>query len=226
VSLTDETGRLHVEHAVARAEELRDRLRRFVQPRGDERVLDVGTGVGGVALAIAPLVREVVGVDVSEERLRHAREAAPANVAFQQADATKLPFEWAEFDLTCCSRTLHHLRRPEIAVAELARVTRRGGRVLVIDQLAPIDPLVAIELDRFERVRDPSHARLLPDGDVRAFFEANGLVLLRDQRLVEPRELDWYLDLAGCSGGERDRARRLAPAAAERVEIGWYLFRR
>jgi len=79
--------------------------------------------------------------------------------------------------------TLHHARRPELAVAELARVTRLGGRLLVADRLASVDPLQAIELDRSERERDPAHTRFLPDADMRGFFDANGLVLVRSEVL-------------------------------------------
>jgi SAM-dependent methyltransferase len=210
----------------ARAAELAERVQRFVQPAGDERVLDVGTGVGALALALAPFVREVVAVDVSPERLQLARQRAPANVSFVEADARRLPFERAAFDLAATMRTLHHVARPEYVVAELARVTRPGGHLLVVDQLAPVDPLVAIELDRFERTRDPSHARLLPDIDLRHLFEANGLVLLRARVDEESRDLESYLDLAGCEGDARERARTLAPRAADRVEVGWYFLRK
>jgi SAM-dependent methyltransferase len=212
--------------ADARADALAERLRRFLQVRGDERVLDAGTGVGALAFALAPLVREVVAVDIVPERLDVARERAPANVSFVEGDAIALPFELASFDLAATLRTLHHVHRPELAVAELARVTRSGGQVLVIDQIGPIDPLAAIELDRFERARDSSHTRLLPDGDLRALFEANRLVLLRAQFEREPRELDAYLDLAGCAGDARERARQLAPADPYTAELAWYLLRR
>jgi SAM-dependent methyltransferase len=113
----------------------------------------------------------------------------PGATAFV-GDPTALPYERGSFDRACIVDTLHRVRRPELVVAELARVTRLGGRILVVDRVAPIDPLPAIDLDRQERERDPSHARFLPDADLRGLFDANGLVLLRSQF---ERETGWYL---------------------------------
>jgi ubiquinone/menaquinone biosynthesis C-methylase UbiE len=213
------------EHAAQQVEMVREQLRSFVAPTGDERALDAGTGAGTLALALAPLVREVVGVDVVPELLERARRGAPANATFVDGDATKLPFEDGSFDLSCCRRTLHHIARPERAVAELTRVTAPGGRVLVDDQIAPVDPLAALELDRFERARDPSHTRTLPDIDLRHLFEANELVLRRTHVQTHRRELDYYLDLAGCEGDARERARQLSPGGPDAyvAESAWYL---
>jgi SAM-dependent methyltransferase len=208
-----------------RADALAARVRDFVQLSGDERALDAGTGAGALAYALAPLVREVVGVDVVPELLDQARAGAPDNVTFADGDITALEFERGSFDLAATLRTLHHVQRPELGVAELTRVTRPGGTVLVIDQVAPTDPLAGLDLDRFERARDPTHTRTLPDVDFRQLFEANGLVLLRAEFVPETRELDPYLDLAGCEGEARERARALAPPDYG-VTIGWYLLRR
>ena len=208
----------------ARAAELEEKVVRFVAPTGDERALDSGSGAGALAFALAPHVREVVAVDLVPELLEQGRKRAERfpNVSFAEGDATKLPFELASFDLVGSLRTLHHIARPELAVAELARVTRLGGRVLVVDQIAPVDPLVALELNAFERARDPSHARALADIDLRHLFEANGLVLLRSEYEREPRDLDSYLELAGCEGEARERAATLAPPNYA-AELGWYL---
>jgi SAM-dependent methyltransferase len=213
------------EHAEAQVEQVREQLRAFVAPNGDERAVDVGTGAGTLALALAPMVREVVGVDVVPELLEAARRAAPPNVSFIEADATRLPFDNGSFDLTCCRRTLHHIARPELVVAELARVTRPGAVVFVDDQIAPVDPLAALELDRFERSRDPSHTRTLPDVDLRGLFEANNLVLRRARFQEHRRALDYYLDLAGCEGEARERTRALSPGGPDAyvAETGWYL---
>jgi SAM-dependent methyltransferase len=212
----------------ARAGELAERVRAFLAPSGEERALDVGCGAGALALALAPLVREVVGVDRVPELLALARERAPENATFVEADATHLPYDEGEFDLAGTLRTLHHVPRPELVAAELARVTKVGGQVLVIDQLGPVDPLDALAVDRFERARDPGHARLLPERDLRHLFDSNGLVLLRERRDVERRELSAYLDLAGCEGDAREEALLLAPQGpdAYTAVLGWYLLER
>lgn len=212
----------------ARATVLAEQVRRFVQPHGDERALDVGSGLGALALALARHVREVVGIELDPERVERARELAAgvANVEFVAGDAQHLPFERAAFDLAGTLRTLHHVPRPELVLAELTRVTRPGGTVLVVDQLAPNDPLAAVEIDHFERARDSSHTRLLPDVDLRGLFDANRLVLVRSEEHEEQRELERYLDLAGCAGIERERAAELAPDTTLHVSVGWYLLRR
>jgi ubiquinone/menaquinone biosynthesis C-methylase UbiE len=209
----------------ARAAETRARLERLLVLRGDERALDVGTGAGAFALALAPLVHEVVGVDVVPELLERARARAPENAEFIEADGRTLPFGDATFDLVATARTLHHTTRPELVVAELTRVLRPGGTMLVVDQLAPVDPLAAVELNRFEVVRDRSTTRILADVDLRGLFDANGLVLRHEEVDRERRDLDAYLDLAGCEGDERDRARALVPPGYT-AELGWYVLRK
>jgi SAM-dependent methyltransferase len=206
----------------ARAAELEAQIARLVTLRGDERALDVGTGTGALAFALALRVREVVAVDSDPAMLAQARANAPANVELVEAGAEELPFDDASFDLVGTLRTLHHVRRPELAVAEVTRVARPGAIVFVVDQIAPVDPLAALDLNRFERARDPSTTRVLSDGDLRALFDANGLVLRRSEFDREQRDLDAYLDLAGCEGDEREQAKTLAPRGYAAV-LGWYV---
>jgi ubiquinone/menaquinone biosynthesis C-methylase UbiE len=192
---------------------------------GEERALDVGSGAGALAFALAARVREVVAVEIDEELAERARADAPANVEVVVGDGEHLPFDSFSFDLTGTLRTLHHTRRPELLVAELVRVTRPGGTVLVVDQLAPTDPLAGLELTRFEQARDPSTTRVLADADLRGLFDSNSLVLRHELVTNEPRDLDAYLDLAGCDGPERERARQLAPVGYESV-VGWFVLSR
>ena len=76
-------------------------------------MLDVGTGTGTLAFAIAPLVQEVIGVDLVPEMLAKAKESMTdyPNVTFADGDCMELPYEDDEFDLSTMSRTIHHLAR-------------------------------------------------------------------------------------------------------------------
>jgi SAM-dependent methyltransferase len=209
------------------AGELAARIGRVLGPfRGDERALDSGCGAGAFAFALASHVGEVIGVDLSAELVAAGQKRAPANVSLVEGDAEALPFAYGAFDVAGCVRVLHHAHRPELVVSELARVTRPGGRMLVVDQLGDVDPLVNLEVDRFERVRDASHTRLLPDTDIRSLLDANDLVVVSTEVVMEQRELARYLDLAGVAGEERERAERLAPGPVFQVAIGWYVARK
>jgi SAM-dependent methyltransferase len=222
-----------------------ERLATFCGLGGDERALDAGTGAGTYALALAPSVREVVGVDPVPELLEEARRLAASaradTVTFVEGDATALPVESESFDLATCARTLHHVRRPELVVAELTRVVRPGGKIMLVDQLASVDPLEGFARDRLERLRDPSHQRTLSDQDVRGLLEANWLVLRRSQVDREELDVGRFLELAACEGeprgafldeverllGRGERAgialRRSNGGYAMTFEIGWYL---
>ena len=124
-----------------RAVELDAHLTRLLPAlRGDERALDAGCGTGALSVALASRLAEVVGIDSEEAYVDAARAAAPANCTFVVGDVTALPFAYGGFDLAGCLRVLHHVRRPELVVAELARVTRPGGLVLIVDQLGATDP--------------------------------------------------------------------------------------
>src|SRR5262249_7135471 len=91
---------------------LSERIRDLVLPRGDERALDVGSGLGALALALAPHVREVVAVEIDPERVERARRLPVAgDVTFVVGDARELDLDDASFDFAGTLRTLHHVDR-------------------------------------------------------------------------------------------------------------------
>jgi len=210
-----------------RAAALGERVRRLLGPfTGSEVALDAGSGTGSLAFALAPHVGQVVAVDSRADYLNAGREVAPENARFVEGDATALPFGYATFDIAGCLRVLHHVRRPELAVSELVRVSRPGGRVFIADQLGSVDPLRSLEVDRFERLRDPTHQRLLPDADIHGFLDANDLVLVTHEVTRERVDLEQRLELAEAPEEERARVRGLAPGSVFEIEVGWYVARK
>lgn len=209
-----------------RSAALAEHLDRLLPPlRGDERALDVGAGLGALAFALAPRVGEVVAIERDEAYVERLRASAPDNVDGRVGDGEHLDLPSYSFDLVGSIRALHHTPRPELLVSELVRVTRPGGTLLVVDQLAPADPLEAVALNAFETARDPSTSRVLSDQDLRSLFDSNGLVLKRADIVTEPRDLDAYLDLVECSGSQRDVVRAMAPTGYAAV-VGWYVLAR
>jgi ubiquinone/menaquinone biosynthesis C-methylase UbiE len=108
-------------------------------------VLDVATGTGAQALAFADSASKVVGIDLSDAMLRMARRKnPPPNVSFQQGDATALPFANGSFDVACVSFALHEMPSSvrERVLREMARVTRPGGSIIVVDYGLPTTQFV------------------------------------------------------------------------------------
>lgn len=131
--------------------------------RGDERVLDVGSGAGHTALAFAPRAASVLAVDLTEPMLaegqRRAAERGLANATFERGDAEHLPVPDGAFDVVTCRYAAHHFPRPEAAVREWARVLAPGGQVLLVDVVSPEDFAADTVLNAAEVLRDPSHVR-------------------------------------------------------------------
>jgi SAM-dependent methyltransferase len=147
----------------------------WVEPLDDSMtVLDVACGAAHVAEQIAPSVRQVVGIDLTAALLalgaQRLRDAGVDNVLLQEGDAASLPFVDRSFDLVCCRTALHHCSEPDAVVAEMARVCRDGGRVAVMDMIAPTDDARA-EFDRVHALLDPSHVAVLSEGEMARMLE-------------------------------------------------------
>ncbi len=110
-----------------------------LQPRPGSRILDVGCGSGTAELHLG-LSRvagvSLFGIDIVLERVREARAVTrkhEVRVGLAAASAARLPFASSAFDSAFCVAVLQHLADPSDAVAELSRVTRPGGRVVVVE---------------------------------------------------------------------------------------------
>lgn len=110
-----------------------------LRPRPGNRILDVGCGNGTAEVRLARLRLSQVdlfGVDLLVDRVQQALKVTRgvnARVGYAAADACRLPFPDGAFDSTYCVAVLQHVREIARALAEFARVTRPGGRVLVVE---------------------------------------------------------------------------------------------
>jgi ubiquinone/menaquinone biosynthesis C-methylase UbiE len=155
------------------------RLVKAARLTGSERVLDIATGPGLIAEAFARAAREVVGVDLTEAMLAIAearrKERNIANLSFRRGDVQELPFEAGEFDVVVCRFAFHHFEEPGRVLAEMARVCRKNGTVLVEDMIGSEHPERLEYQDRFEKLRDPSHTKTLSLSAMFQLFRDAGL---------------------------------------------------
>lgn len=104
------------------------------------RVADIGTGTGVLALELADLGLDVIGIDRSGGMLEAARDKAaeldpanPGRLEFREGDAHALPLDDASVDAAFAHMVLHSLEEPGRAIAEMARIVRPGGQVVLVD---------------------------------------------------------------------------------------------
>ncbi len=200
-------------------------LARIVAVSGAARcslVLDIATGGGHTAIAMAPHVARVLATDLTPEMLDSAREHSAsrgaANIDFAIADAEDLPFEDRSFDIVTCRIAAHHFPKPAAFVREVARVLRPGGTFVLQDQIVPEDAANAAVVEAFESLRDPSHARALPLSEWLSLLEETGLTVASVDIVAKRHPFLEWTSLQSCTSETVDELIRIvadAPAEAE-----------
>ncbi len=169
------------------------------------RVLDVATGTGDLAVELARRVGpsgEVIGSDFSERMLERARAKAPG-IAFEQANALALPYPDDRFDAATVGFGARNFSDLERGLAEMARVVRPGGRVVVLELTTPTrPPLSTFYRVWFDRIvpllgrvaRDPDAYAYLPNS-VRRFPGPGALAAAMSRTGLE--RIRWILTAGG-----------------------------
>lgn len=140
-----------------------DQIESLLRGTQSARVLDLGCGGGHVSYRAAPHVAEVVACDVTAAMLEAVAAAAAerglANISVREAAAEALPFADASFDVVLCRFTAHHWQNLEAGLRQARRVLKPGGRAVLIDTVAPANPVLDTHLQAVEVLRDASHVR-------------------------------------------------------------------
>jgi ubiquinone/menaquinone biosynthesis C-methylase UbiE len=170
-----------------------DAVVRLAQPQAHEVALDVGTGTGHTALALAPHLRFVIGSDVTPEMLKEAQTLAHqrsiGNVAWHLADAHALPYAAASFAVVTCRRAAHHFADIAGALSEMHRVLPTGGRLIIDDRSAPEDDKVDEIMHQLDGLHDPSHVRQYRPSAWADLLQRAGFVVESSVTYVQHRPL-------------------------------------
>jgi len=181
--------------------------------RATDRVLDVACGPGFLTMAFAAACATARGVDATPAFVARARRVAAerglANVEFIEGEVDALPEPDGRYDVVSCRAAFHHFAHPDRALAEMARVARPGGTLVVADLLGSEDPAKAALHDRIERLCDPSHTRALPLSELDALVAARGLEVVRRVTGEMAYDVEEWLGHGGPDAATADEIRAL-----------------
>jgi ubiquinone/menaquinone biosynthesis C-methylase UbiE len=194
---------------------------------GTERVLDVATGAGHTAFALAPYAAEVVALDITHEMLAVAQQEAVhrqlSTIRFLEGDAQELPCADASFEVVTCRQAAHHFPQVRRAISEWARVLKPGGKLVLLDSISPEEPEIDAFLHEIEVLRDPSHVRNHRFSEWKTMLNEAGLVV------SSTRQWSIFLDIPSWTQRMRTPAssvatieqllRNASPAIRERLGI-------
>jgi ubiquinone/menaquinone biosynthesis C-methylase UbiE len=193
-----------------------DRLARLIAaiaPEDNQRAIEIATGPGYIAMALAAKCREVVGLDLTEAPLKIAertrQQRGLTNVSFRRADADEVPFPDGCFDIAVCRFAFHHFERPAHVLAEMCRVCGRGATIAIEDLYASEFAARAAYYNNFERLRDHSHTRALPPSELITMLSQAGIELQRVYSDEILAEMESWLQSAQTHPDDAAEVRRL-----------------
>jgi SAM-dependent methyltransferase len=185
----------------------------LADPNKNDMVLDIATGTGNTALAFAPMVSKVTGVDMSPKMLEQAKTRVEKeeilNAEFLEGDAENLPFESSRFTIVTSRHAPHHFHDVPKFLSEVVRVLKPRGRFVMSDQIV-IHKEDQDWVNNFQLNRDPSHVMQRRVTQWQDLFHKAGLVLVKEQLVPYKLEFDWWVQMGGCSPEQIKTLERMA----------------
>ncbi len=187
----------------------------ILSPLERDSILEVAAGTCACGRAFAESAAIVTCLDTTPEMLEVGREEAGKsgldNIVFVVGDAASLPFLDGSFDLSFCRLALHHIPEYKKPFTEMSRVLRSGGRLVLIDLVAPEESLRPVK-DHIELIRDPSHAKTLSREEMLDLFAAEDLTVTTCEQEDLPVLLDEWLNVTKSSPDIADEIRQMMRA--------------
>lgn len=181
-------------------------IEELARPTAHDTALDLASGAGEVAFALAATVKNVEAVDDRPEMVdeveRLAQELRISNVVVRRADLYALPFDDGAFSLVVCRNGLHRLPQPVPVLKEAARVLSPGGRMVVFE--TQVSEVVDRPLNELAKLREGGHRRYYGLDEYRELFEKAGLRVDEEREDRRTVDLDYWLEAAGASHEHRD----------------------
>lgn len=179
---------------------------------GKENVLEVAAGTCAFGRIIAPHVAHISELDTTKAMLsigkKENEKVGIVNADYMIATAEKLPFLDCVFDTVVSRLAFHHFVEPEIVFAEMCRVLKTNGQLVISDMLAREDPYRELA-DQYEILRDPSHSRCLTIEDFYALAQKYNMEVEHCSITTIPMNLKSWMDLTDVEPERKEQIKKV-----------------
>jgi ubiquinone/menaquinone biosynthesis C-methylase UbiE len=194
----------------------------YAEPRQGQIALDVATGPGNVAMAIASSGAQVIAIDLADGMLEEAnvtaRQRGLTNIIFQRGQSEALQFGNETFHLVVCRIAAHHFQDIPKFLKEVARVLKRGGRFVLEDSMAPEDADIANFLNTLEKTRDPTHIKSLSAAEWRKAVKDAGLSITEETVFKKTHDFPKWVSRTGRTSAEIARINDAIMATPKKIK--------